>query len=347
MCQRRGFWALAVAVCLAFADAQSSVPIATEPILVTATVPTVLPSFVTVYSVVPATDAAPNQVTIVTTTIDGTATTITSAAVVAGSVTSTIVSTISFTTSQIVVSTVGYSTIYGPDQTTAAVPSISETAISTSAIAGSTAPIASEPVSTTSSSYHTTSLTASTTPSLAATTSRNASSASTIGDNNPSSTSTPSSHNGGLSTGAKAGIGIAVALLVILLVVLSFFLGQRCTRRRNNISRVTPDEDSVDEKDTFQAGRPYETTGPHAASSAHTSDKTNAYSTNTTAVGSGSPPVSGRSYHNPGSPPREHRYEDSELSALPPITNEDSQMYVGVPAHMSGSKRWSMKEFMK
>jgi cell wall integrity and stress response component len=348
MCQRRGFRALALAVIPFFANALPSVPVATDPILVTATVPTVLPSLVTIYSVVPATDAAPNQETIVTTTIDDTATTITSTALIAGSVTSTIISTISFATSQVVVNTVGYSTIFGPDPTTAAAPAISETAISTPATSPSTTPQTSELVSTTSSSEQTTSLAALTTSSSAATPSGSPSSTSTaVGANNPSAASISSSHSKGLSTGAKAGIGVGVALVVILLVVLSFLLGQRYTRRRNNLSSATPDEVSVEEKDVFQAGRPYESTSSQVASPALTTGKTHAYSTNTTAIGSGSPSVSGRSYDMPGSPPAENRYENSELSALPPIIKEDNQMYVGVPTHMSGSKRWSMKEFMK
>ncbi|KIW69069.1 hypothetical protein PV04_04967 [Phialophora macrospora] len=348
MCQRRGFRALVLAVILFFANALPSVPVATDPILVTATVPTVLPSLVTIYSVVPATDAVPDQETIVTTTIDGTATTITSTAIVAGSVTSTIISTISFGTSQVVVSTVGYSTIFGPDPTTATVPPISETAISTSATSPSSTLHTSEPVSTTSLVEQTTSLAALTTSSSAVTSSRSPSSTSTaVGANNSSSASTSSFHSKGLSTGAKAGIGVGVALVVILLIVLSFLLGQRYSRRRVNLSRATSDDISVEEKDTFQAGRPYETTGSQAASPALMTGRSHAYSTNTTAIGSDSPSVSGRSYDIPGSPPADNRYESSALSALPPITREDSQMYVGVPAHMSGSKRWSMKEFMK
>lgn len=98
-----------------FCNAQASVPVATDPILSTATVSTVVPSLVTIYSVMLATDA-PDFIQTITTTVDGQETILTtSGGVVAGSVTSTIISSFDVTTEQVVTNTVGYSTILGPD----------------------------------------------------------------------------------------------------------------------------------------------------------------------------------------------------------------------------------------
>lgn len=107
-------WALALSICLCLCNALPSVPIATDPILSTATVSTIVPSLVTIYSVVPATDS-PNALKTITTTVNGRETVLTTADVVAGSSTATIISTISLTQNQVVVSTIGYSTILGPD----------------------------------------------------------------------------------------------------------------------------------------------------------------------------------------------------------------------------------------
>lgn len=56
--------------------------------------------------------------------------------------------------------------------------------------------------------------------------------------------------------------------------------------------------------------------------------------------------MSGKSYELPGSGAHgSHNHNGiSELSALPQV-NDDNPMYVGVPSHMSGTKRWSMKEY--
>ncbi len=108
-------WAVALSLWISSCNALPSVPVATAPIVTTTTISTVLPSLVTVYSVVPATDD-PNAISTITTTIDGQQTIVTSpGGVIAGSSTSTIISTISLTTTQVVVSTIGYSTAYGPD----------------------------------------------------------------------------------------------------------------------------------------------------------------------------------------------------------------------------------------
>jgi len=43
--------------------------------------------------------------------------------------------------------------------------------------------------------------------------------------------------------------------------------------------------------------------------------------------------------------PAYHSNNNGDLSALPQF--KDNDMYVGVPTYMSGSKRWSMKEYEK
>lgn len=117
---RHAWWSLALAA--SFCRAQSSIPVATEPIVTAVTVPNT--SLLTIYSVVtstqsPATTAAA-QSTVVT-TINGRVTTITVQATGTGGAvapevvlqTNTIISTI--TTEEVVMSTVGYSTIFGAD----------------------------------------------------------------------------------------------------------------------------------------------------------------------------------------------------------------------------------------
>jgi hypothetical protein len=47
----------------------------------------------------------------------------------------------------------------------------------------------------------------------------------------------PSSSNGGLSTGAKIGIGVSIPLLVIILAILAYFLLRR--RRRQKSSQIS------------------------------------------------------------------------------------------------------------
>jgi hypothetical protein len=341
MGHREYLYALALNAVLFLAHALPSAPIATDPILVTATVSTVLPSLVTLYSVVPATDAAPGSVATVTTTIDGTLTTVTSTAVIAGSVTSTIISTVSLTTNQVVVSTVGFSTVYGPDPTTSAVAASTPSAVPSSS---ATAP-GSSTSSTSSLSSQSSSLAAVSTST--STQSGGFSSPSTAVGANGSSSASLSSHSKGLSTGAKAGIGVGVVLGVVILALLFFFLGQRYSRRRSNRAQIEADSLPVAENDDFRAGRPYESTGSRDAAPVFITGKGHAYSTNTTVAGSDSPSVSGKSCDLPHSSPMSNPHDHSELSALPQITKEDDQMYVGVPAHMSGSKRWSMKEFMK
>jgi cell wall integrity and stress response component len=336
MAARRGLCALALNALFIFSTAMPSVPLATDPILVTATVSTVIPSLVTLYSVVPATDATPGPASTITTTIAGQVTTLTSLEVVAGSITSTIISTLSLTTTQVVVSTVGYSTIFGPDPTPTPAESTSTTQSISSQSVPSTTPFQS--TSTTSSSTST----SSSESAHSATTSASESSSTSI-----AAGTSPSSHSSGLSTGAKAGIGIAVALIVLVLVALSFFLGQRYSRRRNQRSANETDSEVIEEKEVFQAGLPYESTGKGGNSPTATMGKAHAYSINTTVIGSESPSVSGRSYEPPRSPPPNTHQDSSELSALPSIDDATDQMYIGVPAHMSGSKRWSMKEFAK
>lgn len=116
---RHAWWSLALAA--SFCRAQSSVPVATEPIVTAVTVPAT--SLLTIYSVVtstqsPAATTAAAESTVVT-TINGRVTTITVLATGTGPAiapevvlqTNTIISTI--TTEEVVMSTVGYSTILG------------------------------------------------------------------------------------------------------------------------------------------------------------------------------------------------------------------------------------------
>jgi hypothetical protein len=111
----KALWVVVLSVCVRICSALPSVPVATDPIVTTTTISTVLPSLVTIYSVVPATDD-PNAISTITTTIDGQQTIVTAPdGVIAGSSTSTIISTISLATTQVVVSTIGYSTVFGPD----------------------------------------------------------------------------------------------------------------------------------------------------------------------------------------------------------------------------------------
>ncbi|KIY03220.1 uncharacterized protein Z520_01687 [Fonsecaea multimorphosa CBS 102226] len=357
MGHRRALHALALNVFLRVCMASPSVPVATDPILSTVTVSTVIPSLVTVYSIVPATDATPDSLTTITTIADGQTTTIISTGVIAGSITSTIISTVSLTTTQVTVSTIGYSTILGPDPTTAttesSVPtttpastSDTPTLTSTSALdtSSTSSAVGETNVLVTSSGTSTTSASTASLPS--STSSTTSISPSATGTNASTQASHSSSTSKGLSTGAKAGIGVGVALGVILLVLLSFLLGQRYSRRRNEHARDNTDLKAANEKDIFQAGRPYEATGPRYDALGPSAAKGHAYST-TTAIGSGSESTSGRSYDVPISDSAQNHANNPELSALPPIAKGDEPMYVGVPAHMSGSKRWSMKEFMK
>jgi len=116
MSPHKALWVVVLSICLC--NGLPSVPVATNPIVSTAIVSTVVPSLLTIYSVVPATEQS-DTISATTTTINGQQTILTpSDSVVAGSVTSTIISTISITTTEAVVETIGYSTVLGPDPTT-------------------------------------------------------------------------------------------------------------------------------------------------------------------------------------------------------------------------------------
>ena len=116
---RHALWSLALVASLC--RAQSTIPIATEPIVAPVTVPAT--SLLTIYSVVtsaPPDAATPPAVSTVVTTINGRVTTITVQATSTATATEviilrtdTIISTI--TSDEVVMSTVGYNTIYGPD----------------------------------------------------------------------------------------------------------------------------------------------------------------------------------------------------------------------------------------
>ena len=334
MALRSGLCVLALTIFLHLTQALPSLPTATDPILVTATVSTILPSLITVYSMVPATDEATDASAITTTPTGGILTTVTTTGtgVIAGSFTSTIISTISLTTSQVVVSTVGYSTLFGPDNQTisavssipVAAPSISETPL-VSVVSSSTI------LPTTASSLVAATPSSSTSPSTSARSS--STNAAVTGVSDPSSTSVPTSHSKELSISAKVGIGISVAIGIIFLIILSFWLGY--SHRCKSQGKAEHGAASIEGLDTFRAGHPYES---QTRFPTLTADKGHAYSTNTTIAGSGSPTLSGKSYDLPQSPP---------MTALPQITKADDQIFVGVPAHMSGSRRWSMKEFLK
>lgn len=228
------------------------------------------------------------------------------------------------------------------------VPNVLATSSTTSELSSASPTVSPNALTTSSAASSSSVLDVAITPSSSNSAASSSSSTSAAaGANGASATASPSSHSKGLSSGAKAGIGIGVAIGVICLVVLSFLLGQRFSRRRSHLARARADAASTNEKDVFQAGRPYEMSGSQAASPSLGPGKALAYSMNTTTLGSGSDSVDGRSYDMPTSPPMNIHHDNSELSALPPVNNDDDQMYVGVPSHMSGSKRWSMKEFMK
>jgi len=162
----------------------------------------------------------------------------------------------------------------------------------------------------------------------------------------------PYSSGGGLSAGAKAGIAIGAIIGVTALIVAGFLLGQRYSRRRSAEGAYTENlpDPTVHEKDGFQAGRPYELTGSNRQPTEMSTGKMHPYSFTTAETLSPSESVSGKSYEMPGcgvSPSYSAYNEPAELSALPQIDQKEAPMYVGVPAHMSGSKRWSMKEYEK
>ncbi|KAI1609190.1 hypothetical protein EDD37DRAFT_142476 [Exophiala viscosa] len=356
MSPRKALGAVVLIICLC--NALPSVPVATNPIITTATVSTVVPSLLTIYSVVPATEQS-DTTSVITTTINGQQTTLTpSDSVVAGSVTSTIISTISITTTEVVVKTIGYSTVLGPDTATSTISSttsipITNTTVSSSSPATSIA-ISQTPtsqalvqtISTTgivssstivSASSRVSSTSTQDIISSSSTTSSASSTASTI-----SALSKSSSHS--LSAGAKAGIGIGVAVGVLGLIVGSFCLGRRVSRRskaEGAESSNDPAPGITEEKDAFRAGRPYEDTAPTKLGARSLSPK-NGYSGTTTEVGSGSLERESISTSSPTMPA--YQYNNPRLSALPQLQDNDP-MYVGVPSHMSGSKRWSMKEY--
>ena len=353
MGQRGCLYALAINALLYLVDASPSVPVATYPILVTATVTTVFPSVATVYSVVPATDIPPTPT--FTTIIDDNGNTITMPTAVAGSVTSAIIYTISLTTSQVVTSTLGFSTIFGPDSTTPAASTSTPDAVPSASTAPLTTPIISQTSTRTSFADQTSSLvTHSSSASTNSTSSANHSSTSGVagvagvaGANSSSSSPSSVSSAKGLSTGAMVGIGIGVVIGVVFLAALSFLLGQRYSRRQNEDDHSTPKNEYIEKTVIFQAGRPYEMNDSDGLSPLPTSAKGHAYSMRTTVAGTESPPFTGKSYDTSKSPRMNTSYDQPDLSALPQISQEDEQMYVGMPSYMSGAKRWSTKEFRK
>ncbi|KAK7899808.1 hypothetical protein LTR67_003553 [Exophiala xenobiotica] len=339
----KALWVVVLSVCVRICSALPSVPVATDPIVTTTTISTVLPSLVTIYSVVPATDD-PNAISTITTTIDGQQTIVTAPdGVIAGSSTSTIISTISLATTQVVVSTLGYSTVFGPDPVAATTPAAVASEAAPTSLVTTSAPtpiplvVSTTPPIELISSSSTSSLIISDT----STTSTSFSAPTAIATD--ASSSSASSSSGSLSTGAKAGVGVGVAIGVLGLIVASFLLGLRYSRRRRsrNDAHAPPGpHPDAEEKNTFQAGRPYEETRTDRYAIDPLACK-NGYSRATTEAGS----ESGVKSHDRSSPVAPAYHNNDDLSALPQFKNND--MYVGVPTYMSGSKRWSMREFEK
>jgi len=142
---------------------------------------------------------------------------------------------------------------------------------------------------------------------------------------------------------------VGVAIVVIVLTILSFFLGQRYSRRHNVRARSTydvPEKPVVSEKDTFHAGPQYELTASQRQPSELRAGKSPQFSMTTTEEGSSSESTGGKSHDMGGGLVVHQQNITGELSALPQF-NKDENMYIGVPSHMSGFKRWSMKEYEK
>ncbi|KAL2404928.1 hypothetical protein ABEF93_008294 [Exophiala dermatitidis] len=350
-------------------NAIPSVPVATDPILSTETVSTVVPSLLTIYSTVPGT-GVPGEAQTITSTVDGQPTTITSVVGdAAASETSTIISTIYLTTTSEVVNTVGYSTVLGPDPVT----SISDpaTAITSSptstapAETPTTTPTIAETSSTSSTSFAvvvpsttdtplTTTSESSTSLSSAVlfaspTTSQPSASSSTSSSLQASSSAHPS-HSHGLSPAQKAGIGVGVAIGVFLLAVAAFILGLHYSHRRTAKAAAKYDgskSSGGEAKDDFLVGRPYEHMVAQSRSPNMSVRKDYQIPTEIHSVSSSSRLYEAQNApSSPPLPPRSHQRVNGGYSPFPPA-QEDEPMYIGVPAHMSGSKRWSMKEYEK
>jgi hypothetical protein len=128
-----------------------------------------------------------------------------------------------------------------------------------------------------------------------------------------------------------------------LLAALFFVLGLRYSRRRNNRAVSDHDAPMHETPDEFVAGHPYEATNMTPSSTA----KGMAYSTVTTAVSTSSGSVSGNPNEKRLSHPASDQHDAQALSALPQMHEDDQPTYVGVPAHLSGEKRWSGRGIMK
>ncbi|KAL6246093.1 hypothetical protein RBB50_007246 [Rhinocladiella similis] len=248
---------------------------------------------------------------------------------------------------------IGYSTVFGPDPEPAATPA--STPATTPDSAAPTTPIndpatisVSPGTSTTLPNEIVSSSGASTTnrvSDVARVTSSTSSSALAAATTAAGSSASSVSSSPSLSTGAKAGIGIGAVIGAIGLIIVSFFLGQRYSRRRRieAAGHSHSESDGPDqEKDVFLAGRPYEETNLDHNTNESTTGK-NQSSPAATEVGSASPE---RKFDDVSSPTMSSYHSpNGELSALPQVRDDD--MYVGVPSYMSGSKRWSMKEYEK
>ncbi|KAL2441932.1 hypothetical protein ABEF95_016895 [Exophiala dermatitidis] len=349
-------------------NAIPSVPVATDPILSTETVSTVVPSLLTIYSTVPGT-GVPGETQTITSTVDGQPTTITSVAGdAAASETSTIISTIYLTTTSEVVNTVGYSTVLGPDPVTSTsdpataitssptstVPVETPTTTSTIAETSSTSSTSFVAVVPSSTDAPVTTTPASSTPlstviSASPTTSQPSASSSTS-DSLQASTSAHASHSPGLSPAQKAGIGVGVAIGVFLLAVGAFILGLHYSHRRTAKAAARYDGSKSpggEAKDDFLVGRPYEHMVAQSRSPNMSVRKDYQNPTEVHSVSSSSRLYEAQNApSSPPLPPRSHQRVNGGYSPFPPA-QEDEPMYIGVPSHMSGSKRWSMKEYEK
>jgi hypothetical protein len=124
---------------------------------------------------------------------------------------------------------------------------------------------------------------------------------------------------------------------------LFFVLGLRYSRRRNNRPAIDRRPSMHETPDEFLAGRPYEATNTTHSSTA----MGKAYSIVTTAVSTSSGSVSGHLNEKRLSHPAFDQHDAEALSALPQMNDDDQPTYVGIPAHLSGEKRWSGRGIMK
>ena len=292
------------------------------PIVTTVTLPTTSESLSTFTSAGVSTSIIQNVITTFVTTILGKALTITSALGDQTTVipyTDTGISTVTVNTNTVVVSTVGFSTASSSDDPatkTAVSSSISTSSRLTDApnLSTSTSDTSSSTTETQSTSTQSTSRSASTT-----------SSRTTEGGSSTSSaavTAAPhkSSPKAALTSGQKAGIGVGIAFGVIFILVLVAVI---ILWRHGLLSRRAHDDDVFDENEDF-LHRPYSMLFNQKKQIEVQHDKSEAA---TQHLAYGSNPRLSTPMQMSGSTIHEHAGEDP--------------VYLGVPSHLSGQKRWS------